>query len=155
MEATAEVKSIFSWTNIILCSLLAYLVYARIFKKSIAPTFQKPIEPLPVQDYTPRELLKYNGVEDQHILLALKGKVYDVTAGHMFYGPKGPYKNFGGRDASRALASGSFDEDMFTDVDGPIDTLSDLTDEQREAMDDWVNHFESKYIVAGSLKNTK
>lgn len=58
------------------------------FKKSIAPTLTKPIEPLPVSDYTPKSLRKFNGVHDPHILLAVKGKVYDVTAGSMFYGPK-------------------------------------------------------------------
>lgn len=75
-------------SNIFLFAVLGYFVYARIFKKSLAPTFQKPIEPLPRGDYTPKELRKYNGVSDPHILMAVKGKVYDVTAGAMFYGPK-------------------------------------------------------------------
>lgn len=52
------------------------------------PSLTKAIEPLPAQDYTPKSLRKYNGVADPHILMALKGKVYDVTAGYMFYGPR-------------------------------------------------------------------
>ena len=64
---------------------------------------------------------------------------------------RGPYKSFGGRDASRALAMGSFDDDMFVDAEGAIDTLTDLDDDQRAAMDDWVAHFEGKYIMAGRL----
>lgn len=63
----------------------------------------------------------------------------------------GPYKNFGGRDASRALAMGSFEDDMFVDSDGPIDNLDDLDEEQINTMNDWVSHFEGKYIAAGNL----
>lgn len=68
--------------------MLAYFVYARIAGKSIAPKLAKPIEPLEPRDYTPIELQKYNGVTDPHILMAVKGQIYDVTAGAMFYGPK-------------------------------------------------------------------
>lgn len=65
----------------------------------------------------------------------------------------GPYKNFGGRDASRALAVGSFEDDMFVDSEGPIDTLDNLDDEQKQALHDWVSHFDGKYIYAGKLIN--
>lgn len=54
----------------------------------MAPTLSKPIEPLEPRDYTPQDLKKYNGIADPHILMAVKGKVYDVTAGSMFYGPR-------------------------------------------------------------------
>lgn len=46
---------------------------------------------------------------------------------------------------------GSFEDDMFVDSEGPIDTLEDLDDEQRAAVADWVAHFDGKYIHAGSL----
>lgn len=64
---------------------------------------------------------------------------------------RGPYKNFGGRDASRALAMGSFEEDMFVSTDGPIDDLKDLDSEQEQAVNDWISHFDGKYIAAGRL----
>ena len=63
----------------------------------------------------------------------------------------GPYKSFGGRDASRALALGSFEDDMFAPIDGPIDSLKDLSEDQHAAMLEWVSHFETKYIVVGNL----
>lgn len=37
--------------------------------------------------YTPKTLQEFNGEEGKRILLAIKGVVYDVTAGRNFYGP--------------------------------------------------------------------
>lgn len=37
--------------------------------------------------YTPKTLEPFNGQNGQRILLAIKGVVYDVTAGRNFYGP--------------------------------------------------------------------
>lgn len=37
--------------------------------------------------YTPKTLEPFNGVDGRRILLAIKGVVYDVTAGRSFYGP--------------------------------------------------------------------
>lgn len=77
--------------------------------------------------YTPKTLEPFNGEEGKRILLAIKGVVYDVTAGRNFYGPSefvgvsgqtradecsradGMYANFAGRDASRGMAKQSFD----------------------------------------------
>ena len=39
------------------------------------------------QTYTPKTLSPFNGEEGKRILLAIKGIVYDVTAGRSFYGP--------------------------------------------------------------------
>lgn len=86
------------------------------------------------------------------VYLAVKGRVFDVTRGRNFYGPGGPYANFAGRDASRGLAKGSFDEDMLTkDLDGPLDTLTDLNQEELEAMAGWEERFLEKYLVVGKL----
>jgi membrane-associated progesterone receptor component len=71
----------------------------------------------------------------------VRGRVFDVTPGRNFYGPGGPYENFAGRDASRGLAFGSFDEDM----------LEDLDDEQKEALKGWEERFLEKYLVVGKL----
>lgn len=37
------------------------------------------------------------------------------------------------------------------DLDGPLDTLSDLDEEQREALRGWEERFQEKYLVVGKL----
>ncbi len=86
------------------------------------------------------------------VYLAIRGRVFDVTPGRQFYGPGGPYANFAGRDASRGLACGSFDEDMLTeDLDAPLDTLEDLGEEEMEALRGWEERFTDKYLEVGRL----
>lgn len=135
----------------ILLSLFAVLVYHRL-KPTQAPTIPKDPPPTVFRTFTPPELLPYNGRNGMPVYLSVKGQVFDVTPGKNFYGPDGPYANFAGRDASRGLACGSFDEDMLTkDLDGPLDPLSDLDAEQMEAMQGWYERFMEKYTVVGKL----
>ena len=86
------------------------------------------------------------------VYLSVRGRVFDVTSGRNFYGPGGPYENFAGRDASRGLACGSFDEDMLTkDLGGPLDDLKGLGNEEMEALQGWEERFLEKYLVVGKL----
>ena len=86
------------------------------------------------------------------VYLAVRGQVFDVTPGRNFYGPGGPYENFAGRDASRGLACGSFDENMLTeDLYGPLDDLKGLGEEEMAALADWEARFSEKYMVVGKL----
>jgi membrane-associated progesterone receptor component len=63
-----------------------------------------------------------------------------------------PAARIAGRDASRGLACGSFDEEMLTkDLEGPLDTLEGLGPEELEAMRGWEERFEEKYLVVGRL----
>lgn len=112
----------------------------------------KPEPAILFRTFTPRTLLPFNGQDNAPVYLAVRGRVFDVTSGRQFYGPGGPYSNFAGRDASRGLAFGSFDEDMLTkDLDGPLDTLEDLDGEQKDALRGWEERFEEKYLVVGKL----
>lgn len=75
-----------------------------------------------------------------------------MTSGKNFYGPGGPYENFAGRDASRGLACGSFDEDMLTkDLRGPLDDLKGLGEDEMQALQGWEERFTEKYLVVGKL----
>ncbi|KZS95279.1 cytochrome b5 [Sistotremastrum niveocremeum HHB9708] len=104
--------------------------------------------------YTPQTLRKYDGVDPEgkgRILLAIKGTVFDVTQGKSFYGPDGMYGNFAGRDASRGMAKQSFDSEMLTPIDQPLDKLTDLTSDEIDNMNGWIEHFAHKYIICGEL----
>jgi predicted heme/steroid binding protein len=97
-------------TNIILFIILLYVIDLRLRPRSIAQFSVISDEPIVFTYYTPQELSKFDGRKNKRILMGICGRVYDVTAGGQFYGPGGPYGNFAGRDASRGLSKGSFDD---------------------------------------------
>ncbi len=91
------------------------------------------------------ELMRYTGSQhEKRIYLCCKNIVYDVTSARDFYGPEGPYANFAGRDASRALALMSL---KIEDVENT--ELSDLNEEQLNVLNDWERKFKSKYKIVG------
>ena len=106
-------------------------------------------EPLPVgeaRDYTAAELRTFDGSDrSRPVLLAIEGRIFDVTPGRSFYGKGGPYEMFAGRECAVALSKLSFDE---ADVHG--DT-SQIDGEEREKLNDWVETFEGKYDELGKL----
>ena len=91
------------------------------------------------------ELMRYTGSQhEKRIYLCCKNIVYDVTSERDFYGPEGPYANFAGRDASRALALMSLKIEDVENTD-----LSDLNEEQLNVLNDWERKFKSKYKIVG------
>ncbi|KAI9858768.1 MAG: hypothetical protein M1824_004188 [Vezdaea acicularis] len=141
----------FTPINILLLLALAILTYYKL-RPPPPPSLPKPSSPILFKTYTPPTLLPHNGIDHPSIFLAVRGNVYDVTPGSNFYGPGGPYHNFAGRDASRGLALGSFEEDVLTsDLKGPLDTLGGLDEEQKEALDGWEERFREKYLCVGRL----
>ncbi|KAJ7958469.1 membrane steroid-binding protein 2-like [Quillaja saponaria] len=97
-------------------------------------------------DFTPQQLIQFNGTDpSKPIYLAVKGRVFDVTTGQSFYGPGGPYALFAGKDASRALAKMSKnDEDITPSLDG-------LSEKEIGVLTDWEKKFEAKYPVVGRV----
>jgi membrane-associated progesterone receptor component len=137
--------------NLVLLSLLLLLAYLRLRPRRI-PEVPKPPPPTVFRTFIPNELLEFDGTDGKPIYFCVRGKVFDVSAGRNFYGPGGPYSNFAGRDASRGLAKGSFDESMLTvDTDGPLDNLSDLTPDALDTLRGWEERFMDKYLVVGKL----
>ncbi|KAI9301893.1 hypothetical protein BJ944DRAFT_290587 [Cunninghamella echinulata] len=136
--------------NWALLAVFAYVVKSYTNSTQPAPMKAKHPEVLVFRNYTPLDLLPYNGKSkelNERILMGVNGSVYDVSRGRSFYGPDGPYANFGGRDASRGLAKHSFDSDMLTDPSGPIDKLEDLKADEWEALREWEQHFATKYLL--------
>lgn len=136
--------------NLVLVGVITFLVY-KIFRSQKQPAAGPPPEPeLPRlrKDFTVAELLQYDGKQpDGRVLVAVNGTVYDATKGKRFYGPGGPYAAFGGRDASRGLATFSV---ISTDKE-EYDDLSDLTPMEMESIREWEMQFKEKYILVGRL----
>jgi membrane-associated progesterone receptor component len=136
--------SLFTPLNVALLVLLCTVLYLR-FRPTAPVELPEGPAATVFRTFTPRTLLPNNGENNGPVYLAVKGKVYDVSSGRNFYGPGGMYENFAGRDATRGLACQSFDEEMLTkDLDGPLDTCEDLTGEQRENLQGWVERFDEK-----------
>lgn len=67
-----------------------------------------PLPRLKRRDFTPAELRRFDGVQDPRILMAINGKVFDVTKGRKFYGPgteTGP--GYGGTETKEGTRAGS------------------------------------------------
>jgi len=103
-------------------------------------------EPMPQGDMTVAELKRYDGSDPTvPVLVAAKGKVYDMTKGRDYYGKGAPYNCFAGIDCSRALAKVSLDKkDLNADCAG-------LFASERDVLNDWVRKFEDKYPFVGIL----
>ena len=48
---------------------------------------ENQLPPMEKRDFTLEELRPYNGKDNARILVAVNGKVFDVTSGRSFYGP--------------------------------------------------------------------
>ncbi|KAJ4441159.1 hypothetical protein ANN_11010 [Periplaneta americana] len=131
--------------NIALVGVITLLVY------KIVKSRQKVPEPVPAEpelpklrrDFTVEELKPYDGTgQDGRILVAVNGKVFDVTKGKRFYGPGGPYSAFGGRDASRGLATFS----VVSSKD-EYDDLSDLNTMEMDSVREWEMQFKGEGYI--------
>ncbi|XP_063776406.1 membrane-associated progesterone receptor component 2 [Pseudophryne corroboree] len=107
-----------------------------------------PVPRMKRRDFSLQQLRDYDGTKDPHILLAVNGKVFDVTEGSKFYGADGPYGIFAGRDASRGLATFRIDRDVLRD---DYDDLSDLNAVQMESVREWEMQFNENYEYVGRL----
>ncbi|XP_076619510.1 membrane steroid binding protein [Colletes latitarsis] len=135
--------------NLILVAVIALLVYKIVKSKTKTEKPMEEIKRLPKlrRDFTVQELKKYNGTEsDGRILVAVNGSVYDCTRGARFYGPGAPYAAFGGRDASRCLATFSIEVPK-----DEYDDLSDLNTTEMNSVIEWEEQFKEKYDYVGKL----
>lgn len=107
-----------------------------------------PLEYQPQQlgDMTLLELSKHTGQDPSRpLLLAVRGRVFDVTPGRAFYGPGAGYSLFAGREVARALAKVAVEEQECNDK------LDDLSKRELEQLGEWERTFEAKYSVVGQI----
>ncbi|KAG6543562.1 hypothetical protein Mapa_015056 [Marchantia paleacea] len=92
------------------------------------------------------ELSKYDGSDaEKQLLVAIRGKIYDVSSARDFYGPGKPYAVFAGKDATRALAK------MSTKAEDVSPSLEGLTEKEIGVLDNWEKKFVTKYPVVGTV----
>ncbi|XP_059375327.1 neudesin-like [Carassius carassius] len=99
----------------------------------------------PVRLFTEEELQRYDGSEEgQPIYMAIKGVVFDVTAGKEFYGKGAPYNALVGKDSTRAVAKMSLDPaDLTYDTTG-------LTESQLQSLEEiFKGTYKVKYPIVG------
>ncbi|KPI91114.1 PREDICTED: membrane-associated progesterone receptor component 1 [Papilio xuthus] len=138
---------IYSPVNILLTVIIIVLVYKLFKSKSTKVAAVLPELPKLRKDMTVAELRQYDGSQpDGRVLVAVNGWIFDVTRGRRFYGPGGPYAAFGGKDASRGLATFSV-----TSSDKEYDDLSDLNSMEMDSVKEWEAQFREKYELVGKL----
>uniref|UniRef100_A0A2K6CIY3 Membrane-associated progesterone receptor component 1 n=1 Tax=Macaca nemestrina TaxID=9545 RepID=A0A2K6CIY3_MACNE len=79
--------------NLLLLGLCIFLLYKIVRGDQPAASGDSdddeppPLPRLKRRDFTPAELRRFDGIQDPRILMAINGKVFDVTKGRKFYGP--------------------------------------------------------------------
>lgn len=93
LEGGGLLQEIFtSPLNLLLLGLCIFLLYKIVRGDQPTASDSDDDEPPPLprlkrRDFTPAELRRFDGVQDPRILMAINGKVFDVTKGRKFYGP--------------------------------------------------------------------
>ncbi|BGP56212.1 hypothetical protein JCM8202_002103 [Rhodotorula sphaerocarpa] len=107
---------------------------------------QTELDPPKDTPFTKEELAKNDGKDETTpIYVAIKGKIYDVSAKRDMYGPGRGYHVFVGKDASRGLGKSSLKpEDAVSDY-------SSLNEEEMKVLDDWEKYFQKRYNIVGRV----
>jgi membrane-associated progesterone receptor component len=135
---------------VIAAAIVSYFVLTTIrvifeifFPSKVTPPGYQPAQ---VGEITSEEMSKCTGDDPfRPILVALKGKIYDMTEARNFYGPGGAYHVYAGREVARALGKMSLAE---TDCTGIID---DFSEKDKTRLEEWETKFSSKYKVVGQV----
>uniref|UniRef100_A0A915Q4L3 Cytochrome b5 heme-binding domain-containing protein n=1 Tax=Setaria digitata TaxID=48799 RepID=A0A915Q4L3_9BILA len=140
MVSFGAVTEFGGWDLVIFVFLL-YVIYVVFLKKPVKDLRRdeeeddrvKCLPPMPKRDFTVEQLLLFDGVQNERILMAVCGKV-------------GAYGKLAGHDATRALSK----MDLTLVKDTP-DDLSDISESDLNTAREWMQSFIYKYPVVGKL----
>ncbi|VDN03929.1 unnamed protein product [Thelazia callipaeda] len=144
----------FSWLDVAVLFFTIYIIYHFFLKKTTQKECEqkektKSLPPMHKKDFTVQELLSFNGVDSERILIALCGKVFDVTSSYFFYGPEGAYSKLAGHDATRALCT--MNMELVKDIP---DDISDIPDLDLHVAKEWYQSFICK-LSADHIKESE
>jgi membrane-associated progesterone receptor component len=163
--ATANKGDLKSLFYVLLTCVIAFYIAYAVLGAAISPFFadQDPNygkeagsngkkeaeeEREPPKDFTVAQLRDFDGTKGKPIYVSLSLEVYDVSSGRDFYGEGSGYHCFAGREASRAMAKLSFDEEDLANHD-----ISDLGPFEKSVLDDWIQKFKhfKCYPIVGKV----
>lgn len=100
----------------------------------------------PPRDFTVDQLREFDGGNGKPIYIGLCGEVFDVSKAADFYGLGSSYHCFAGRNATRAMAKLSFEEEDLCN-----NSVADLGPFERSTLEDWYDKFRyyKNYPVVG------
>ncbi|KAL3792032.1 hypothetical protein HJC23_011197 [Cyclotella cryptica] len=106
-----------------------------------------------VMTITREQLEEMDGFDGAPLYLAIKGRVYDVSAGEKFYGDGKDYHEWVGKDASRSFGTGCRGGIDRTGMECLSSSLEGLTEKELKEIDRWVELYEThdKYTFVGHL----
>ncbi|KAJ3358487.1 hypothetical protein GGF32_000390 [Allomyces javanicus] len=100
------------------------------------------------RNFTKAELAQFdNSDESKPVYLAIKGVVFDVSSNRSMYPHGSGYGVFAGKDASRALAKSSLDEEHC------VPQWKDLPADELKVLNDWFAFYEKKYPIVGRVND--
>ncbi|KAF2076022.1 hypothetical protein CYY_002682 [Polysphondylium violaceum] len=138
----------------ILIFIIIYLLRVILTPKEIVVPPVRPKKPTyEKRDYSLSEIKKYDGnTTGEPIFIAIKNKIYDVSAKSSTYGAGGSYHLFSGNDATVCLAKSSFEQ---ADINQPWseESIKQLSADQQDTLNNWIQFFSERYPIVGNVKD--
>lgn len=135
-------------STVILMFLCQDLLFGNSIREDEDDDEEEEEEREPPRDFTLEQLRDFDGVKNEKIYIAMRGEVFDCSDAKDYYGVDGTYHCFAGRDASRAMAKLSFDEEDLSNQN-----LDDLGVFERDMLQNWIDKFKygKQYPIVGHL----
>lgn len=95
--------------------------------------------------WSKKELINFDGSQQDEVYLAFLGIVYNVTLNLHHYGKGTEYNVFAGRDATRAFVTGDFANDLHDDIKDVVDN------KLYSQIESWSSFYKTNYQIIGRV----